>query len=255
MSRIGFGGLLVLGLFLTPLAAPGTVRADSKEAVKRYKGTLHKDGKSVEVVFDLDNPEDAKRLLGHLRSSEIEHVTMDKPPDLLALQWELGLWSVVVFILLYVILKKVAWAPMLEGLQKREHNIRSAIEDANRARTEAQALKEQWNKEMAQAQERVRTIMEEARHEAQKAQEQMMAETRAQIQTERERMRREIQTAKDMALQELWSQTAQLATLISSKALKRQLNVDDHRRLVDEAVAELSKSGQEWQRQVVGGRG
>ena len=58
-------------------------------------------------------------------------------------------------------------------------------------------------------------------------------------QDERERLRKEIGLAHDSALQDLWNQTAQLATLISAKALGRAISEDDHRRLVDESLAEL----------------
>jgi F0F1-type ATP synthase membrane subunit b/b' len=46
-------------------------------------------------------------------------------------------------------------------------------------------------------------------------------------------------------LQQLWSQSAQLATLISAKAIRRQLNPEDHRRLVDEAIADLRQARSE----------
>ena len=47
---------------------------------------------------------------------------------------------------------------------------------------------------------------------------------------------------RDQALQDIRSQAVQLATLVSSKVIRRQLNADDHRQLVDEAVAELRQA-------------
>jgi len=37
----------------------------------------------------------------------------------------------------------------------------------------------------------------------------------------------------------LWKRTADLATVVSAKAIRRQLSADDHKRLVDEALKEL----------------
>ncbi len=59
--------------------------------------------------------------------------------------------------------------------------------------------------------------------------------------TERERAKREIESAKDTALQEIYQKAVDLATLLSTKAVKKNLNADDHRKLVDEAIAELNK--------------
>jgi F-type H+-transporting ATPase subunit b len=107
---------------------------------------------------------------------------------------------------------------------------------------------------MNKANEKVRDIMDEARRAAESTTQEMVAKARSEIQNERERLRREIETARDQALRELWNQTAQLAAAISTKVVRRQLSPDDHRRLVDDALAELTQAGDERQRQVVGVR-
>ncbi len=152
---------------------------------------------------------------------------------------DLGIWTLVVFLLLLAVLTKYAWNPMLGALQKREENIRGALDEAQRAREEAHKLRDQLQGEMSQAQEKVRDILDEARRDAQRASEDLIAKARADIQAERDRLHREIGAAKDQALKQLWDQTAQLATLVSAKAIRRQLTPEDHRRLVDEALVEL----------------
>ncbi len=214
-----------------------------------YTVVLEQHGKTVERKLNLANAEDRRTLDELLASGEVEEIIADKEPNLLGLKWDLGLWTLVVFVLLCLILKKTAWGPMLEGLQKREHLILSAIEDAKKARAEADALRQQFQTEMAQAQDRVNAMIEEGRRNAQRTAEEETAKARAVMQEERERMHRELQLAKDQALQELWSQTARLATMISSKAIKRHLNEDDHRRLVDEALTELGQQSGNWKRQ------
>jgi F-type H+-transporting ATPase subunit b len=163
---------------------------------------------------------------------------------------ELGIWTIVVFLVLLLVLRKYAWGPMLQGLQKREDNIHSAIDEAHRAREEAQKLQKQWQGELDKVHDKVRDITEEAHRNGQRIMDEMTAKARADIAGERDRSRREIDMAKDQALQQLWNQAAQLATVISAKAIRRQISADDHRRLVDEAVAELHNAGQERERQV-----
>src|SRR5438045_3444873 len=79
----------------------------------------------------------------------------------------------------------------------------------------------------------------EARRDAERAKTEMIASARAEIQTERERLHREIQVETDQALQSLWTRAAELATQVSAAALGRQIDSDGHRRLIDEALAEL----------------
>jgi F-type H+-transporting ATPase subunit b len=152
---------------------------------------------------------------------------------------DLTLWTIVVFGLLLLVLKRFAWKPMLAGLQGREARIRGALDEAQTARDEAQKIRADYQAEMSKAQEKIREMMDEARREGQQNKDRMVAEARAEIQSEKDRARGEIQTEREQAVQELWNQTAQLATLVSAKVIGRSLNVDDHRNLVNEAVAEL----------------
>lgn len=152
---------------------------------------------------------------------------------------DLGIWTVVIFVLLMTVLGKYAWGPMMEGLHKREESIRSALEEAKQAREETARVRAEFLAEKAKAQEQIAHMLDQARRDAQQLIDDMRTKATADIQTDRQRLRREIELARDQALQDIWAQAAQLATLISTKALKRAINVDDHRRLVDEALAEL----------------
>src|SRR5579871_6830769 len=96
----------------------------------------------------------------------------------------------------------------------------------------------------------VRQLMDEARGKARQLTEEELSKARMETQRERERLHREIGMARDQALQEIWNRTAQLATLVAAKAIHRELNVDDHRRLVDEAIAELQRAGNQRRREV-----
>jgi F-type H+-transporting ATPase subunit b len=154
---------------------------------------------------------------------------------------DLAVWTIVVFLLLLWVLSKYAWKPMLEGLQRREQNIRAALEEAQRAREEAERVREKLQAEMDHAAESVRNMLDSARQDAQRATEEMLGKTRKDVQEERDRLHREIDMARDQALQHIWTQTAQLATLVSAKVIRRELNLDDHRRLVNDAISELQR--------------
>ena len=164
------------------------------------------------------------------------------PPIFLPIRIDLAIWTVVVFLLLLFVLSKYAWNPMLDALQKREENIHAAIEEAKRAREDARQIQGQLASERAKIAEETRAAMDEARRDALQLKETMMAQAKADIQADRDRLQRELESAKDSALKEIWDQTAQLATLVSAKAIRRQLTPDDHRGLVDEALADLQKS-------------
>lgn len=164
---------------------------------------------------------------------------VDVPEGIFKGSTDLGIWTLVVFGLLVFILGRFAWKPMLEGLRRREENIKAAVEEAQRARDEAQQLRGQLQQEMARSEAKVQQMIEEGRRNAQRTADELVARAKAEAQAERERLHREIGTARDQALQEIWNQAAQLASAVSTKAIRRELTPEDHRRLVDEALAEL----------------
>lgn len=165
---------------------------------------------------------------------------------------DLAIWTLAVFLLLLFILRRAAWGPMLEALRKREETIRSAVEEAKVARAETQRVTAEFQAEMARKMAEIPRIMEEARRDAENLKQEMVAKATQEIQAERQRLRREVETAKDQALKEISDTAAQLATLISAKAIRRSLTPDDHRRLVDEALGDLRDAGQEHRRRVSG---
>jgi F-type H+-transporting ATPase subunit b len=167
----------------------------------------------------------------------------EEKPNLLEPRYDLGLWSIIVFILLLLLLRKYAWGPMLEGLQKREDSIQGALDEAQKAREEAHKLRDEFAQEMAKAHEKVRDILDQGRRDAERVSTDIMAKAKTDIQSERDRLHREMQTEFEQARQALWGETAQLASLVSSKAIRRQLTPDDHRRFIDEALADLRQAG------------
>jgi F-type H+-transporting ATPase subunit b len=190
-----------------------------------------------------DKEEPATKKNAAESTKEHDQAMHEESPDIFGKALDLAIWTLVVFIVLVFVLTKFAWKPMLAGLQQRERTIHTAQEEAKRDREEAQRLRDEVQKKLDATTAEVQAMLDKGRREAQQLQDEMMGKARADIQAERDRLHREIETARDQAVQELWNQTAQLATLVSAKAIRRQLSPDDHRRLVDEALAELGPAG------------
>lgn len=163
-------------------------------------------------------------------------------PGPLTIIFETALWTVIIFVTMLIVLRAKAWNPILEGLQKREETIRSSLEEAKKTRDDMAAMQAKFQQEMAAAQQQIPLLMEEARKKAEEMAADMRARAAADIQTERERLRHEVEFAKDQAIKQMWEQASQLATLISAKVIGRSLNMEDHRRLLDEGLQEMSQA-------------
>lgn len=227
--------------------------AAPKEGEKKepHKVKLIKAADHSKKDLDMAKEEHRQELLNALASGNVEELAVEHgKPSPIAITWDLGLWTVVVFVLLLIILRKYAWGPMLEGLKKREDSIRLAVEEAKIARSETEKQRTLFQKELDEAYQKIPAMMDEARRDADRLKEEMRAATQTEIQTERQRLRREIEVAKDQALQDLWNQTAQLAAQISARVIRRELSPDDHSRLIDESMEELTKANVGFRKKV-----
>jgi F-type H+-transporting ATPase subunit b len=161
-------------------------------------------------------------------------------------RYDLGIYTLIVFGILLLVLGKFAWGPVMSGLDKREATLRKAHDDAEASRVEAQKALAEVQARLAKTTDEVRAMLDEARRDAQAVKDQFKADAAAEVQAERDRFRREIDTARDQALQQIYQQSVMLAALIANKAIKRELTMGDQTRLLDESLADLrSKVGRD----------
>ncbi len=68
------------------------------------------------------------------------------------------IWTVITFVILLFVLKKVAWKPILTALDQREASIRESIERAEQAKDEAQKILDENNANLAKAEDESKKI-------------------------------------------------------------------------------------------------
>lgn len=160
---------------------------------------------------------------------------------------DVAIWTIVVFLGLFFILKAKAWGPIQESLAKREADAVLAASAAQKAREEAEVMRAQFQKEKEAAAREVVATIEESRRDATRVVEEMKKQAQDEIAAERERLKREVTVARDQALQEIWQKAATLATSVSGRILPRELNDTDQRRLIELALNELQTQSGEIQ--------
>lgn len=171
--------------------------------------------------------------------AESGHAAEEAKANPMELQPSLALWTVVVFVCLLLILGKFAWKPLVEALHHREEHLEHCLLQSEKARNESEQLLAEHRRLMAQADDRVKALLEKAQKDAQQSGEQIIKAAQAEAEAARERAQREIATARDQALAEIWSQTANVAVSVAGRVLSKDLSADEHRRLLDLAIREL----------------
>lgn len=153
------------------------------------------------------------------------------------------IWILSIFVVVAIILYRTAWKNVLVGLKAREARIRKDIADAEAARMKAEDTLRQYDSKLAEAEEKVREILDKAVADAEKIGTTIRMKAQVEGEDAKERATKEIEAAKHIALTEIYEQTANLATSIAEKIVRRNLNADDQRELVNQSLQQLKDVG------------
>ena len=149
-----------------------------------------------------------------------------------------------VFILFFA-LSYFLFNPVQKALKNRSDKIKNEIENAKKQEAEAIALKEQYQKKLADTGAEVEKIIEDARKNAKKMSEDIVAEARTEAQNIITRGYKEIEQEKAKAVEELKNQVIGISTLIASKIIKENVNAKSEDKLFEEALNEIGANS--WQ--------
>lgn len=144
----------------------------------------------------------------------------------------LSLWTVVIFGGLLFILWKFAWGPILDAVNAREQTIRDDLEQAAREREEAERLLAEHKKQLAETHRKAQEILAEARQHGDELRREMEEKAREEGQRIMEGARREIEREKDRAMDEIRTESVDLALAAASKLLNERMDQEKDRELV-----------------------
>lgn len=193
--------------------------------------------KSEAAAENHSHPEAAKADAGHDAAADHgdDHGGAHNGPPLDPKR-DLALWSLVVFVGFLFVLKKAAWKPMIEGLDKREAGIRNAIAQAEENQRKSHALLAEYEQKLKAAEVTVQNMVAEARRDAERTSQDIIATAQREVAALKDRARDEINQAKDTALAEVFSSVHSQVVMATEHVLGRALSDADQDRLVGEAL-------------------
>jgi F-type H+-transporting ATPase subunit b len=154
----------------------------------------------------------------------------------------LMIWTFLAFLVALFVLRKYAWPAITEALEKRQRAIEESIETAERARTEAAALLEEYRARLREARAQAEEIVARARKAGEVSEREAIEGARGKREELLEQTRRDIEAETRRAIQEIRSEVADLTILATEKVTRKTLDDDDQKRLVEEALGELDFS-------------
>lgn len=168
-----------------------------------------------------------------------DHAAQEGSP-LLRFDPGVGIWAIVVFVLLLLILKKYAWTPIIDALDEREKTVRESLEQAARIQAENARLAEEQNRLLAEARAQANQVLQVARESG----EALKKSLEQAAQDEKRRIiasaTQEIEAQTRAAIAALQKTTADLSIGIAGKLIRQNLDDAKNRALVDQLIQEVS---------------
>jgi F-type H+-transporting ATPase subunit b len=155
--------------------------------------------------------------------------------------------SIIQFLLLFYLLRRFLWGPILKTLRDRAEKIREGLAMAEAAKTERERMKAEVERVLADARREAQVIAERMTKAAETAAADLRTQAKAEADRIRERGREDAKQLHDQALAQLRSELASMVVLAAGRVLGRELDADKHRALIeeslDEAAPQLTEQG------------
>jgi F-type H+-transporting ATPase subunit b len=149
------------------------------------------------------------------------------------------IWTLISFFILLILLKKVAFPPILKGMKKREETIKQQLEEAQKTKKEAQNILEDYRRQLAEARSEAQKIINEGKSLGENMRKEIVQKAQAESNQIVKRAQEEIELQKQKAILELQEKIADLSIMAATKIINKSLNTEDNRRLVEEYVSKI----------------
>ena len=145
------------------------------------------------------------------------------------------------FIVLLLLVKKFAWGPVMNMMQKREEYVAGEIEAAENSRAEAEKASKEALEQLKQTKQEAQKIIEDAKNAGTRQEHDIIESARAEAERIKEAAQADIQNEKEKALQALQDKVASLSVLIASKVIEKEISAQDQEKLINDYIKEVGE--------------
>lgn len=151
-------------------------------------------------------------------------------------------FTLIIFIILMAILKKVAWGPLMGIMQKREEQVANDLDEAAKNRQESQQLLEEQRSLLNKSQNEAQAIVENAKKQAEMQKQEIVSAAKNEAVRLQESAKRDIEAEREKAIAAVREEVVSLSVLAASKVLSKEVSEQDNRALIEETIAKAGEA-------------
>ena len=154
----------------------------------------------------------------------------------------LFIWTVITFLIVLVILRWKAWGPLMEALDAREKQIEESLSKAEKVTADAEQQAAKNEKVLNAARKEAQDIISRSREAGDKLKYKLEEDGKEQYGSMLEKAKKQIDAEKQKALSEIKTAVVDIALKASERVIKRNLNNEDNKKLVEQTVDEFKQA-------------
>ncbi|MGD9677950.1 MAG: F0F1 ATP synthase subunit B [Vulcanibacillus sp.] len=155
--------------------------------------------------------------------------------------WGSFIIQIVAFIILFLLLKRYAFGPLVNIMETRQENIKEQISSAENNKLEAEKILKEQKENFQEARIEAQEMIERARVSSSKQAEEIIATAKAEAVRIKDQAVQEIQQEKNKAVDELRKQVGVLSVLIASKLIEKEIDLQGQSKFIDEMIKEVGE--------------
>ncbi|MCE5186455.1 MAG: ATP synthase F0 subunit B [Planctomycetaceae bacterium] len=150
-----------------------------------------------------------------------------------------SIWALLWFGILLVVLWRFAWKPLLKGLSGRQEYIERQITDAEKTRSDASKVLDEYGAKLADAERQGRVIIAERVKDAEKQALDVHQKNQSDLEAMKSRAQAELDREKIEAEEQLWDQAGDIILRLGTEVFGKNLGDVENQKLIAEAIARL----------------
>ena len=151
-------------------------------------------------------------------------------------------WQIVAFVILWVLLAKFVFKPISNIIKKRQEKISASVNEADKLKEEAEGMLAEYRRKFDDARAETQTIIEQSKTIGENLKNELIEKAKAESSQMIAEARKAIERERDKALINIKENVIDLTLLATEKLIGKALREEDHLKLIEESIEEVSKT-------------
>lgn len=148
-------------------------------------------------------------------------------------------FTIINTIVLFFILKRLLFKPVIKIIDDRERDIKDRIDEGNRAQEEGLKFKEEYEGKLDQVKNQGQEILELSKKKADERAEKIIFEARQEASAIKEKASLDIERERQQAFEDVKGDISDIAILAATKVIEKDMDTDKHKELIDDFISKV----------------